>query len=530
MPTSRNRIAALVAAALLALTAGCAQSPATVDVVTADHPGQDVIAAPAGSIDRAVDELDDLVSRTLDDSGVPGAAVAVVHDGQVRFLRGFGVRAAGQPATVDPDTVFQLASLSKPLSATAVAHAVGDGAVAWDTPIAEHLPGTLFGDPYVTSHATIGDAFAHRTGLPTGAGDDLEDLGYDRQYILDHLDQVPLGAFRTDYQYSNFGLTMGAESVARGLGEPWDVVMDRLVFTPLGMTTASARYSDFTARRNRATLHAKIGDGFQARSERDPDPQAPAGGVSASARDLSRWLLALTGGGEIDGAQVIDEDALDAAMSGQIVSGSGVPDRRASMYGFGFNVGATPAGRVTIGHSGAFVLGAGTAFTVLPDLDLAIVTLTNAAPVGVAEAINAQFTDLVQFGKVTRDWPALTAQALSPHNDPEGDLAGKDRPAAPAPAPAATALTGSYTNPYFGPMQIRQESGALIAALGPGGKYRVRLDPWDGDTFAFTPTGENAPDGSRSSARFTVDGGTASTVTLAFFDTRGLGTFTRTGE
>lgn len=69
----------------------------------------------------------------------------------------------------------------------------------------------------------------------------------------------------------------------------------------------------------------------------------------------------------------------------------------------------------------------------------------------------------------------------------------------------------------------------LVAELGPDGGYVLELQPWDGDTFAFVPTGENAPLGSLSSATFTVPDGTAraETMTLEFFDATGLGTWTR---
>jgi CubicO group peptidase (beta-lactamase class C family) len=97
-------------------------------------------------------------------------AVAVVHGGKTVYAKGFGVREVGKDDKVDADTVFQLASLSKSVAASVVAHQVGTGSVTWDTPIVSKRPGFALKDPYVTQNVTIGDMFAHRSGLVRGGG------------------------------------------------------------------------------------------------------------------------------------------------------------------------------------------------------------------------------------------------------------------------------------------------------------------------------------------------------------------------
>ena len=77
-------------------------------------------------------------------------AVAVVHGGKTVYAKGFGVKDVRNGDKVDPDTVFQLASLSKPVAATVVAHQVGTNAISWDTPIVSKLPWFALSDPNVT--------------------------------------------------------------------------------------------------------------------------------------------------------------------------------------------------------------------------------------------------------------------------------------------------------------------------------------------------------------------------------------------
>lgn len=532
---SRVRIvrSAAVLAALALLATGCAsEAPSGIDVRIGEAPNLDVVALPGPLEDQiaaAVEQLPHLAQEALAESGVPGMAVAVVHGDEVIFAEGFGVREIGTDEPVTADTVFQIASLSKPLSATGVATAIGasDGELSWSTPIHELLPGFAYSDPVVTGLATIGDAFSHRTGLITGAGDDLEDLGYDRAAILDRLRLQPLDAFRSSYHYSNFGLTIGAEAVAASRGEAWEQLMDELVYEPLGMASTSSRHDDYLAHEDRAVLHALENGAFIAAYDRDPDPQSPAGGVSSTANDLARWLRMLLAGGAFEGTAIADPAALTEAMSAQIVSSPvSAVDRRPAHYGYGFNTSPQVSGRMAISHSGAFVLGAATNFQIVPDLDLGIVVLTNGAPVGVPEAVASEFLDLVQYGHSTRDWVSDARGFFAGYTVPTGDLAGESRPASPAAAPDPALLVGSYENAYFGTLVIEEGPDGLRARLGPEGATVLALEHWDGSTFAYAPSSESAPWGSLASAVFTADGGS---VRLDSFDETGLGTWTRLG-
>ncbi len=192
-------------------------------------------------------------------TGVPGLAAAVVHDGQVLYAKGFGVRDVNTLAPVDAATVFRLASVSKPLSSTVVAGAVGRGAMKWTDPVVAQLPSFALADPYVTAHVTYADLFSHTSGLPDHAGDLLEDLGYDQAYILNRLRLEPLEPFRGEYAYTNFGLTAAAEAAAAAAGRSWADLADEVLFSPLGMTSSSFRYADFLSEADQAAMHVRVG-------------------------------------------------------------------------------------------------------------------------------------------------------------------------------------------------------------------------------------------------------------------------------
>ncbi len=258
---------------------------------------------PDNAVDDAVAKLDGIAEDLMKQSGIPGMAVAVVHGGKTIYAKGFGVkdvRNGTAPANgVDPDTVFQLASMSKPLGSTVVAHQVGVGAIGWDTPIVDKLPWFALKDPAVTKMVTVGDMYSHRSGLPDHAGDMLEDLGYDRRYILERLRQLPLDPYRISYAYTNFGLTAGAEAVAVGAGRTWEQLSQDVLYGPLGMTSTSSRFDEYEARPDRAVGHIHVDGKYQPDYIRDAQPEAPAGGVSSSVNDVTKWLTMVLADGNV---------------------------------------------------------------------------------------------------------------------------------------------------------------------------------------------------------------------------------------
>jgi CubicO group peptidase (beta-lactamase class C family) len=483
-------------------------------------------AIPKARIDDAIKAVDGLVEDVMKRTGIPGMAVAVVAGGKVAHARGYGVRRIGEAAPVDADTVFQIASVSKSIAATVVARAVDAGVTSWDTPVAKHLPWFRLADPWVSEHVTIADMFSHRSGLPDHGGDNLEDLGYGRRAVLERLRFLPLGRFRDQYAYTNFGLTAAAEAVAAAAGKDWETLSAETLYAPLGMNVTSSRFADFQRQANRATGHIKAGNVYETKLQRQPDAQSPAGGVSSSANDLARWMLMVLSMGQAQGREFITTKALGPAISVEVVSGRKTPDVLPSFYGYGFGVGFSPEGQLQLNHSGAFSMGAGTRYIMAPSAGVGIAVLTNAWPVGAAEAVTTAFTDLLDLGRVSRDWLSLFAELMRPITAPAGDLAGKSPPANAAPAAPLSAYAGTYGNPYFGEAAIAETGGQLHLRLGPAGKS-FALRHWQGDVFAVAPASENEPPGSLSSVTFERVSQQAAGFVVGYLNENGMGRFVR---
>src|SRR4051794_17785978 len=113
------------------------------------------VPIPPEQIEQAIARVDSIVGDVMKRTGIPGIAVAVVQGGKPVLLKGYGVREVGKSERVDPDTVFQLASVSKSIGATVVAHEVSDGKVAWDTSVQSLLPWFELSDPVISKMLTI---------------------------------------------------------------------------------------------------------------------------------------------------------------------------------------------------------------------------------------------------------------------------------------------------------------------------------------------------------------------------------------
>jgi CubicO group peptidase (beta-lactamase class C family) len=494
----------------------------------------------AAQVQSALDRLDGLIEDGMTQTGVPGVAVAVVYADEVVYQRGFGVRELGKPEPVTPETVFQIASLSKSISSTLVAAVIGDGMTTWDATIGGIDPGFALSDPWISDQVTIGDMLCHRSGLPAYGGDPLVfTFGYDRDECMQRLRYYPQASpFRTAFAYSNLGFSAGAYAAARATGESWEDLADRRLFAPLGMTASSYRFADIQRRENRAAPHFRTRDGvWEPGNLINDDAAAPAGGVSSNLRDLTQWLRLQLAGGAFDGQTVVASEPLRETHRPQVVAFS-PPDPTTgptAFYGLGWTVSYDDHGRMELAHGGDFN-SYSTQATLLPAAGLGILVLCNGGASAVRGAIPRAFLEMVTKGEPSQDWVSAIETSFA------ADLAsilatstpfpqGKP-PADAAPPLALDVYTGVYTNTRYGEVTVRESADGLVLQYGSS-EVQHRLFPWDRDVFSMPLMGDESAQIAQLGVLFTIgpDGQADSAlVSLAGVGLDSADTFTRLTE
>lgn len=510
------------------------------------------------NLENALAQLPALAERAVNSSGVPGLSLAVVYNGSIVYAGGFGVRSVNDNQTLDADTVFQLASVSKPIASTIVSAIItaSNGTLTWTNHTNSPTKVGLYSDPWITEELMLADGFSHRSGLYGLAGDDLELLGFDRDTILSRLQYMqPVGPFRASYAYSNYGITLAAIKASDSAGVSWEEAAQQYLYGPLGMTDSSSTYSEFLARMNRAALHIPASPAqangnssdngnststtrWAAAVPRDPAAQAPAGGATSSANDLAKWLQLHLSLGLIPNSteRLISQEALNETRLPHIVRGIEPSTNTTAYYGLGWNVDYLPTGNVIIEHAGAFSQGTRTLVRMDVENGLGMVVLANCFPTGWPEGITDTFWDLVFSGNSTRDWVAFWNQIY------DGLGGGDEDPFAMAPMGTAAMLgvdayVGTYVNDYVGVVQVEAgdtmsaggnstTGGDLVMSFPGSSNLTFPLTHWDRDLFTMNLVPQE-PD-SKEAVMFAVGpDGNATGLTLVAMNNNGGGVLMR---
>lgn len=256
--------------------------------------------------------------------GVPGASVAVVQNGNVVYLNGFGFREAGSTLAVDPDTMFMIGSVTKSMTTMLAATLVDDGRLTWETPLADLLPAFAVGDPELTESLTVCDAFCNCIGIP---GRDLEfffagDTFTPEGVVTALAGVAPTAARGERFQYNNlliaaggYALGVAAEGSSDTMLRAYDVALRERVPGPIGMTRSTFQPKEVLDGGNYALPHATDLTGRQqaipVAAERTLGPVAPSGQLWSNAREMARYVQTeLAGGVAPNGTRVVSAEQL----------------------------------------------------------------------------------------------------------------------------------------------------------------------------------------------------------------------------
>lgn len=425
---------------------------------------------------RALDSkaLDSFVDRAMRELDVPGAAIGVVVDGVVVYSRAAGVRSLERRDPITSDTLFLMASVTKPMTTMMQAALVDAKVLRWDSPISELMPTFALGDPEITRRLQLWHMSCACTGMPR---QDMEGLfewdGVTPEARLAVMRAMkPTTELGETFQYSNPMVSAGGFIAAhayapdRSLAGAYEEAMQHEVFEPIGMHSTTTVFGRVVAGEH-ATPHALAIDG-QTRAmplaiERQVEPIAPAGAVWSNLRDMMLYAQTELGEGLApNGTRIVSVERHRERLTPR------VKIDEHSAYGLGIDV-ETYRGRRVLRHDGGS-FGFGTRMWLMPDAKVAIVILTNVR--------NGNAKEQLPFAAaVTRCIvEALFASARSRADDQLAYFA-KLRTRAPHVANADRAwiarLVGRYREDALGDVEIRETPEGVVFDAG---EWRSRID------------------------------------------------------
>jgi CubicO group peptidase (beta-lactamase class C family) len=357
---------------------------------------------PAAVDEVIIKELEAYIPGVLEKLEVPGAAVAIVQNGEIVYERGFGAREQGQDAPVTPDTRMMIGSTGKSLTTLMMATLVDAGLMQWDQKVIDILPAFAVADPEVTRQLTVRNLVCACTGVPRR---DLEWLfNADSLTAENIVESLQTFRFFTDFgeafQYSNQMVATGGYIATLAAGGEYGVLyedyvgeMQQRVFDPIGMANTTFSFEAVESSDDYATPHGSTLVGeylpIPISVEKVLMPVGPAGSVWSTAHDMARYMITeLNRGVAPGGKRVVSEENLAETWKPQVAVSA------TASYGLGWFVDEYKGLRLI--HHGGNTFGFTSDFAFLPDSNLGVVVMTNARASNAAnEAIRMRLFELV---------------------------------------------------------------------------------------------------------------------------------------
>ncbi len=383
-----GKIVSFVSAAFLCAAAMLHAAPASerLSAATAHHVPSDPIRPAA--LESFVDGL---VSEAREEAGIAGVTISVVQDGEVRLLKGYGMAGIDPVRRVDPaQDLFRLGSISKTITWIVLLDLVDEGRVRLDAPVNSYLPGHLAIPDGKYRPILVRDLFGHTSGFEDSALGHLfverpERILSPSRYLEQHRpDRVrEPGMFST---YSNYGTALAGEIVAHLEGKDWASVAEDKFFRPMGMrrTTYREPYPavgdlpdpmDRELQSSLATPLVLRNGHFVSKGFEFATGISPAGSLSSSAEDMSRFMLLLLGEGEYQDKRIFRKGTATLIRSPIMPPMPGV-----NRWAHGFMMETLPGGYMGYGHGGSTQFFKSN-MMIIPDLNLGVFVSTN-SPTG----------------------------------------------------------------------------------------------------------------------------------------------------
>jgi len=442
-------------------------------------------------------EVDQLVEKAMAQFNVAGVAIAIVKDGKIVHEKGYGVTSIKTNEKVNEHTNFAIASNSKAFTTAALAILVEEGRLSWKDKVKTYIPEFKLYDPYVTEEFNIQDLLTHRSGMGLGAGDlmifpdgsnfTIKDIIANLQYLK------PVSSFRTQFDYDNLLYLVAGEVIARISGMSWESFVKTRIMEPLMMDNTYASFAQMKPVKNLAMPHTTVYGGMSTFASYEDMVNGAAGGILSNVDDLCNWMLVHLNKGKY--GKNLEKQLFSKASQREMWKIHTVtdanPDPRYNSHFSGYGLGwglADIRGNMSVSHTGGLP-GMLSITTLVPDLNLGVVVLTNTESGGAAvfSAVSRTILD-AYLGVEKMDWIEkyrVRFEAMDNAADSVTSYVWKTVATADRSKIKASDYTGVYSDKWFGKVEVFEKDNQLWIKSLRSPKLNGPMSFYKANTFAI---------------------------------------------
>jgi CubicO group peptidase (beta-lactamase class C family) len=264
--------------------------------------------AQTDDLKKIQSELEPLIQKTLAEKKAPGYAIGIVKNNRLIYAKGFGLAKLGTPNPITPQSLFHMASVTKPFVATAVMQLVEAGKIDLDASPAKYLPYFKFQDERYRA-ITIRQMLSHTSGIP-----DVEDYHWDKpeyddkaleRYVRSLSNQRLVFTPGEKFAYSNNAYEILGDVIAKVSGESFEDYVQHRILTPLGMKKSTLLVREADPQLLTSPHVTEKGKVVVSKIFPYNRAHAPSSTLYSNIEDMSRWAIANLNRGELDGQRIL---------------------------------------------------------------------------------------------------------------------------------------------------------------------------------------------------------------------------------
>ncbi|SFI07112.1 serine hydrolase [Halpernia frigidisoli] len=438
-------------------------------------------------------KLDELIQNTLKTFDVPGMSVGIIKDGKLIYSKGFGVASLTTKKPMDENTLVGIASNSKGFTVTALAILADEGKLNWDDKVSKYIPEFKLSEAYPSQEVTIKDLVTHRAGLGLGAGDLMFFPEGGTQTVNDIVKNIrylkPNYSFRNGMEYNNVMFIVAGEIIHRVSNLDWADFIEQRILKPVGMISSFGSYDHAKNVLNKIGAHAPInGKAVQVPHDWNDTANA-AGGIMSNIKDMTIWADFLMNGWTTkDGKKLVSDKQIQQIWQIQrpiSVALKNPYDTHFYGYGMGWFL-SDVKGHFQVQHTGGLI-GTVTQFTLIPDMKLGIVVLTNQQSGAAFNTITNTVKDNY-FGIEDRNWLKTYGDRMQNYDikiaKGKADVFAKsDSFSRSNSVPKDSQFIGTYADKWFGDVDIKKEGKNYRFNPKNSPRLKGTLLPYSENTF-----------------------------------------------